>query len=79
MARLDFAPEHRQPSMPRLLLASLASIAGSLPADAVGVQRAGAGKCTASAPHAQRCGSGRVPESLSRFRPGFSAAVVQAG
>jgi hypothetical protein len=34
MARLDFAPEHRQPSTPRLLLASLASIAGSLLADA---------------------------------------------
>jgi hypothetical protein len=34
IARLDFAPEHRQPSMPRLLLASLASIAGSLLADA---------------------------------------------
>jgi hypothetical protein len=35
MARVDFAPEHRQPSAPRLLLASLASIAGSLLADAI--------------------------------------------
>jgi Family of unknown function (DUF6069) len=35
MARLDFAPGHRQPSMPRVLLASLASVIGSLIADAV--------------------------------------------
>ena len=35
MARLDFAPEHRQPSTLRVLLASLASIIGSLLADAV--------------------------------------------
>lgn len=35
LARLDFAPAHRQPSTLRLLLASVASIAGSLLADAV--------------------------------------------
>jgi Family of unknown function (DUF6069) len=34
LARLDFAPTHRQPSALRVLLASLASIAGSLLADA---------------------------------------------
>lgn len=35
VARLDFAPEHRQPSLARVLLASAVSIAGSLIADAV--------------------------------------------
>jgi hypothetical protein len=35
VARLDFASGHRQPSVPRLLLASFASIVGSLLADAV--------------------------------------------
>jgi hypothetical protein len=35
LARLDFAPGHRQPSALRVLLASLASIAGSLLADAL--------------------------------------------
>ena len=34
LARLDFAPAHRQPSAIRLLLASAASIAGSLLVDA---------------------------------------------
>jgi Family of unknown function (DUF6069) len=34
LARVDFAPAHRQPSALRVLLASLASIAGSLLADA---------------------------------------------
>jgi Family of unknown function (DUF6069) len=34
LARLDFAPAHRQPSVLRVLLASLASIVGSLLADA---------------------------------------------
>jgi hypothetical protein len=34
LARLDFTPAHRQPSVLRVLLASLASIAGSLLADA---------------------------------------------
>ena len=35
LARIDFAPAHRQPSTLRLLLASAVSIAGSLIADAV--------------------------------------------
>jgi hypothetical protein len=35
LARLDFAPQHRQPSPSRLLLATVASIAGSLAADAL--------------------------------------------
>ncbi len=35
VARLDFSPEHRQPSVPRLVLASVGSVAGSLVADAV--------------------------------------------
>jgi Family of unknown function (DUF6069) len=35
LVRLDFAPQHRQPSAGRLLLATLASIAGSLAADAL--------------------------------------------
>jgi hypothetical protein len=34
LARLDLSPAHRQPSTPRLLLASVASVAGSLLADA---------------------------------------------
>ena len=34
-ARMDLSPEHQQPSTPRLLLASVAAIAGSLIADAV--------------------------------------------
>jgi hypothetical protein len=34
LVRVDFSPAHRQPSMLRVLLASLASIAGSLLADA---------------------------------------------
>jgi Family of unknown function (DUF6069) len=34
LARLDFAPAHRQPSALRVLLASVASIVGSLLADA---------------------------------------------
>jgi hypothetical protein len=42
LARLDFAPEHRQPSAFRVLLASLAAIAGSLLADAVIVAISGA-------------------------------------
>jgi len=35
LARLDFSPEHRQPSVPRLVLASVGSVIGSLLADAV--------------------------------------------
>ena len=35
LVRLDFSPTHRQPSALRLVFASLASIAGSLLADAV--------------------------------------------
>jgi len=34
LARLDFAPQHRQPPAGRLLLATLLAIAGSLAADA---------------------------------------------
>lgn len=42
LARVDFAPSHRQPSPPRVLAATLASIAGSLLADAaiVGISKA---------------------------------------
>jgi Family of unknown function (DUF6069) len=32
---IDFAPQHRQPSWPRVLIASLAAIVGSLVADAL--------------------------------------------
>ena len=35
LARLDFAPQHRQPPAGRVLLATVASIAGSLAADAI--------------------------------------------
>jgi hypothetical protein len=35
LARVDFAPQHRQPSAVRVLLATITSIAGSLAADAV--------------------------------------------
>jgi Family of unknown function (DUF6069) len=35
LVRIDFAPRHRQPSWPRVLIASIASIAGSLAADAL--------------------------------------------
>ncbi|MGO9216742.1 MAG: DUF6069 family protein [Streptosporangiaceae bacterium] len=35
LARLDFSPRHRQPSALRVLLATIASIAGSLAADAI--------------------------------------------
>ena len=35
LARLDFSPRHRQPSAGRLVLATIASIAGSLAADAL--------------------------------------------
>lgn len=35
LVHLDFAPQHRQPSVPRLVLATVASIAGSLLADAL--------------------------------------------
>jgi hypothetical protein len=35
LARVDFAPPHRQPSARRVLLATAASIAGSLAADAI--------------------------------------------
>ena len=35
LAKIDFAPAHRQPSFVRLLIASIVSIAGSLIADAV--------------------------------------------
>jgi hypothetical protein len=35
LARVDFAPQHRQPSSGRVLLATVASVAGSLAADAI--------------------------------------------
>jgi hypothetical protein len=35
LARLDFSPQHRQPSAGRVLLATVASIAGSLAVDAL--------------------------------------------
>jgi hypothetical protein len=35
LIQLDFAPEHRQPSASRLLLATVAPIAGSLAAGAI--------------------------------------------
>jgi hypothetical protein len=35
LVRLDFAPHHRQPSAARVVLATIASIAGSLAADAM--------------------------------------------
>jgi hypothetical protein len=35
LVRIDFAPQHRQPSWPRVLIASVAAIAGSLLADAL--------------------------------------------
>src|SRR5580658_7624128 len=35
LVRLDFAPQHRQPRARRVLLATIASIAGSLAADAL--------------------------------------------
>lgn len=35
LARLDFNPQHRQPSAVRLILATIASLAGSLGADAL--------------------------------------------
>jgi hypothetical protein len=35
LARVDFAPQHRQPSAGRVLVATIASIAGSLAADAI--------------------------------------------
>jgi Family of unknown function (DUF6069) len=35
VARLDFAPAHRQPSAARVLVATVVSLAGSLAADAV--------------------------------------------
>ena len=35
LARVDFSPPHRQPSAGRVLLATIASIAGSLVADAI--------------------------------------------
>ncbi len=35
LARLDFKPQHRQPSWPRVLVATILSIAGSLAADAL--------------------------------------------
>ena len=35
LARLDFSPQHRQPSAGRVLLATVAAIAGSLAADAL--------------------------------------------
>ncbi len=35
LVRLDFAPQHRQPPAGRVLLATVASIAGSLAADAI--------------------------------------------
>jgi hypothetical protein len=37
LTRLDFSPQHRQPSAGRVLLATIASIAGSLAADALWV------------------------------------------
>ena len=35
LARVDFAPSHSQPSVPRVLIASVAAIVGSLLADAI--------------------------------------------
>jgi hypothetical protein len=35
LVRLDFSPPHRQPSAARVLLATVASVAGSLAADAI--------------------------------------------
>jgi hypothetical protein len=35
LARIDFRPRHDQPRIPRLILATLASVAGSLAADAL--------------------------------------------
>ena len=35
LARVDFAPQHRQPPASRVLLATAAAIAGSLAADAI--------------------------------------------
>jgi hypothetical protein len=35
LVRVDFAPEHRQPSWPRVLIASVVALVGSLAADAV--------------------------------------------
>jgi hypothetical protein len=35
LARLDFSPQHRQPPASRVLLATVAAIAGSLAADAI--------------------------------------------
>jgi hypothetical protein len=35
LARVDFSPQHRQPAAGRVLLAAIASIAGSLAADAI--------------------------------------------
>jgi hypothetical protein len=35
LARVDFSPQHRQPASGRVLLAAIASIAGSLAADAI--------------------------------------------
>jgi hypothetical protein len=35
LVRIDFAPRHRQPAWPRLLVASVAAIGGSLAADAL--------------------------------------------
>jgi hypothetical protein len=35
LVHIDFAPQHRQPSWPRVLIASLAAIVGSLVADAL--------------------------------------------
>jgi hypothetical protein len=34
LVRIDFAPQHRQPSWPRVLIDEVAAIAGSLAADA---------------------------------------------
>jgi hypothetical protein len=35
IVHIDFAPQHRQPSWPRVLIASVAAIVGSLAADAI--------------------------------------------
>jgi hypothetical protein len=35
LVRVDFAPQHRQPSWPGVLIASVAAIVGSLLADAL--------------------------------------------
>ena len=35
MVRLDFAPRHRQPSAGRVVAATVASVVGSLAADAI--------------------------------------------